>query len=204
MGQRLVIDIKKDGRTLGNCYYHWEGFTLSALNRAKSIIDNYNKYLTKVDDNMLLLIRLFQEQNIDAKDRLKVACIEKNSKELLKKNYPSLDICGNSEEDETIGRIAVSEADMQNNLDNGEGFLTIDFDNNTIILDKLFSYWDIDEYCEVNGCKEEDLDIDICPRELNLGNLKFNQIEDATTFVSQNSWGWYDYFRDDIIVTVIE
>jgi len=38
MGQRLNIEIESAGKTLANCYYHWSGYTRSALELTKVII----------------------------------------------------------------------------------------------------------------------------------------------------------------------
>ena len=39
MGQRLVISVEKDERKLCNIYYHWSGYTYSALYETQKVID---------------------------------------------------------------------------------------------------------------------------------------------------------------------
>lgn len=34
MGQRLNIEVIKNGKVVGNCYYHWSAYTLSSLEEA--------------------------------------------------------------------------------------------------------------------------------------------------------------------------
>ena len=38
MGQRLIIQIKENGRIESNCYYHWSGFTTKALPLIKATL----------------------------------------------------------------------------------------------------------------------------------------------------------------------
>ena len=40
MGQRLVIDIRDNEKVLANAYYHWSGYTGSAIELTNQILDN--------------------------------------------------------------------------------------------------------------------------------------------------------------------
>lgn len=40
MGQRLVMSIKKDGESLAAVYFHWSGYTISALQEAKEFVES--------------------------------------------------------------------------------------------------------------------------------------------------------------------
>ncbi len=44
MGQRLVINIMDNDKILANAYYHWSGYTSSALNITSKCIDYYKNY----------------------------------------------------------------------------------------------------------------------------------------------------------------
>lgn len=46
MGQRLNIEIVKDKKVLANCYYHWSGYSNSAVNLAIQIIERF-EYIRK-------------------------------------------------------------------------------------------------------------------------------------------------------------
>lgn len=43
MGERLNVEIFNKGLCLANAYYHWSGYTTSALNLTKNIIDNIKR-----------------------------------------------------------------------------------------------------------------------------------------------------------------
>lgn len=38
MGQRLNLSINKNGKVLANCYYHWSGYTNSAMRKAQQAL----------------------------------------------------------------------------------------------------------------------------------------------------------------------
>lgn len=38
MGQRLNLSINKNGKVLANCYYHWSGYTNSAMQKAQQAL----------------------------------------------------------------------------------------------------------------------------------------------------------------------
>lgn len=67
MGQRLNIEIKKKDKVLANCYYHWSGFSNSAVNLALDIIKNFeyiDKFETKDPTNnkdLLFAIKLLEK-----------------------------------------------------------------------------------------------------------------------------------------------
>lgn len=42
MGQRLNIEIVKNGEVLANSYYHWSGFSDCAVNLTEKIIKDYD------------------------------------------------------------------------------------------------------------------------------------------------------------------
>lgn len=39
MGQRLNLSINKNGKVLANCYYHWSGYTNSAMEKARQALN---------------------------------------------------------------------------------------------------------------------------------------------------------------------
>lgn len=74
MGQRLNMEILKNGEVLANSYYHWSGFSNSAINLAIHIINNFDyvkKY--KVEEyiknqDLLFAIRLLEETGAGVED----------------------------------------------------------------------------------------------------------------------------------------
>ena len=74
MGQRLNIEIVKNGDILANSYYHWSGFSNSAVNLAIEIIKHF-EYIKKVkveqyikNQDLLFAIRLLEETSAGVED----------------------------------------------------------------------------------------------------------------------------------------
>lgn len=60
MGQRLNIEIHKDGQVLANAYYHWSGFTSSSLELLKAIVLEGIPTVGHPDNNILYAVWLLQ------------------------------------------------------------------------------------------------------------------------------------------------
>ena len=66
MGQRLNIEITKNGKVLANAYYHWSGFTDSAIELTTQILSGFEEVKKKVarqkssNKDLLFAIRLLE------------------------------------------------------------------------------------------------------------------------------------------------
>lgn len=58
MGQRLNIEIKKKGKRLANCYYHWSGYTGTSLKLIQEILSNIYNYKDVENDNRQAILLL--------------------------------------------------------------------------------------------------------------------------------------------------
>lgn len=58
MGQRLNIEIKKKGKRLANCYYHWSGYTRTSLKLIQEILSNMYDYKDVENDNRQAILLL--------------------------------------------------------------------------------------------------------------------------------------------------
>lgn len=62
MGQRLNLQIINETTNVGlNVYYHWSGYSDSALAIGKEFLDMYNKELFKDEDFMVRCVKLLKE-----------------------------------------------------------------------------------------------------------------------------------------------
>lgn len=62
MGQRLNLQIINETTNVGlNVYYHWSGYSASALAIGKEFLDMYNKELFKDEDFMVRCAKLLKE-----------------------------------------------------------------------------------------------------------------------------------------------
>lgn len=67
MGQRLNIEIWNNGQVLANVYYHWSGYTSSALALTRKVVDGINK--TVCDDDRLRAVWLLQNTGAGLEER---------------------------------------------------------------------------------------------------------------------------------------
>lgn len=154
MGQRLVIDINKEGETIANVYYHWDGYTQSSFERIADLRDmifardHEISYFMRSDIKDLLHDnvpgpRLFNAKALagtdDVIERLIIGLqatgggfgadtLEKHRAD-IQKLYPNLVI--NDKADRNNGLIEIFPDGVDLNRRYGEEFATIDLDDNT-------------------------------------------------------------------------
>lgn len=93
MGQRLNIEILKNGKVLANSYYHWSAYSDSAINLAIMIIKGFDyikrnkceEYIENQD--LLFAIRLLEATGAGVTDIEKTRKLLKDSTKNLKLNY---------------------------------------------------------------------------------------------------------------------
>lgn len=140
MGQRLVITLKDSGKDLAKIYYHWSAYSVSAIQEAKSLLDNLDStgFFEAKDENQKIL-------SIIRAVEMNGGGLNQSSDELayLSKILP----------DETFktegysrnnGLVAFTEEGMEDLQGWSEGDLTIDFDSG-MVYNAVFSYLSEDE-----------------------------------------------------------
>lgn len=170
MGQRLNIEIEENDEVLANAYYHWSGYTSSALEITKIILNN----LLKVN---------YENRTINAVKLLETtgAKLTKNEityilKEIPEANKFSFEVATDRNE----GLIAISEEEKQETRDWGEARVTINLTNNTVNFQAICGY-DSEEEFEEAYEKKCDYpiyeDIDFC-------DISFDEFDKISGFVS--------------------
>ena len=187
MGQRLNIEIVKNRKTLANSYYHWSGYSSSAIEMVTSIIKNFN-YIKKYkvenvkDKDLLLAIRLLEITDAGMREDTineaikKVGLVDENInfKKCNGRNY---------------GIIEVEEKGMKENRYWEEGRVTIDIENEDINF-RVFNYITEEEvkeyYIEDNF---EDINIDF-------EHIKFEEIFNIKAFIDKACYNSQYYFKN--------
>lgn len=139
MGQRLNIEIDYDSTTLANAYYHWAGYTTSALELAKTICDNIKtlpiktKIVKTIKDNnqKLLAIELLESSgatlsNYEHNKALQIGYDAVYYPEKVNRNN---------------GLIAISEEGKEETRHWEEGRVVIDIKTNEVYFD---CHWIVD------------------------------------------------------------
>lgn len=189
MGQRLNIEIVKNGRVLANSYYHWSGFSNSAINLVIQIIQHYEyikkynveKYIKNQD--LLLAIRLLEEtgaglNNTDiARNILKDETMNLKLKECQGRNE---------------GIIGIIQEDIEETRAWEEGRVSIDIENKKIDFDVIEEYT-LEEL--KNDYDEEEMkELNIKKIDKNFKNISFEDIFELKAFIDKANYKKEYYF----------
>ena len=132
MGQRLNIEIHKNGEVLANCYYHWSAYTYSASNMAQAIVANYTnnkeklEKFTDVEKAVFLFLSIGTGAGLDSADydefktdrsELKVKATDRNN-----------------------GIISITEEGIEGTRNLQEGGVDIDIGTEEVNFDVIFGY----------------------------------------------------------------
>lgn len=152
MGQRLVITIHAFNEDIAKISYHWSAYTTSALQEAKDLIDNVSWFNTTSKDELILCIIRQLEKcggGVSIRDR-----------EAFKKKYPNETF--EDDVNRNCGLIAITENGMKELERWSEGGLTIDFDEEKIYNEVMFTYESDEEFKQGRadaGYEDDDIDV---------------------------------------------
>lgn len=188
MGQRLNIEIVKNGKVLANSYYHWSGYSNSAVNMVVQIIQEYEyikkykveKYIKNQD--LLLAIRLLEETGAGLNDIDMTRNILKDETMNLK-----LKKCQGRDE----GIIGITQKDIEETRYWEEGRISIDIEN------KKIDFGVINEYTEeeLNYDYDEEIkELNIKKIDINFKNISFEDIFELKTFIDKANYKEEYYF----------
>lgn len=126
MGQRLNIEITNNGEVLANAYYHWSGFTNSALDLTDTILNNIDEIQS---DNVIdRAIHLLESTNAQLTQKERAYAVETLGLTNLATSNNKTPI------DRNDGLIAVSESGMKETRDWEEARVTLDLSEKTIYM----------------------------------------------------------------------
>lgn len=188
MGQRLNIEIVKNGKVLANSYYHWSGYSNSAVNMVVQIIQEYEyikkykveKYIKNQD--LLLAIRLLEETGAGLNDIDMTRNILKDETMNLK-----LKKCQGRDE----GIIGITQKDIEETRYWEEGRVSIDIEN------KKIDFGVINEYTEeeLNYDYDEEIkELNIKKIDINFKNISFEDIFELKAFIDKANYKEEYYF----------
>lgn len=160
MGQRLVVTINFQGQDLAKIYYHWSGYTYSALLETKKIIDCIYNHKDETEEEMLLRLIHFCENNgggITGNRGL-------NEFQYIQNLYPNEEFKSKGI-DRNDGLIALSEKGMADLQSWSEGDVYINIDEDQVNFCVYSGYESLDEYIEDRKSWDDEFD------ETELGNI---------------------------------
>lgn len=189
MGQRLNIEIVKNGKILANSYYHWDGYSDCSINHAVKIIQDFN-YIKRCkvesyieNQDLLFAIRLLEDTGAG------FDYIEKSRKFLKDStNHLKLAKCVGRNE----GIIAIEEKDIEETRRWEEGRLTIDIEKKTVNFNVLHKY--TKEQLKESFDEDEIKELKIKEINMNFENVPFEEIFDLKAFIDKANYSEQYYF----------
>lgn len=161
MGQRLNIEIIKNGEPLANSYYHWSAYTSSSLELAKKIIENKDKIQHQND--VIRAVRLLEVTG---------ALLTTDEIEEAKK------LADNEEFGAAVNRsdglIAITSKGMESTRTWEEGRVEIDMGEETVNFNVVSFYNTKKEYMEYCDASEEDYN-ELPVKTMGLDAIPFDQ-----------------------------
>lgn len=189
MGQRLNLEIIKDEKTIANGYYHWSGFTDSALGRAKLVLNSLEK--TEGKSPLARAVMALRATGADFPDDEYQA-------------FKGMDVGGQifiapERVDRNLGLISVTENGIEETKKWGEQHILIDLDQKTLDVYEAFWGCDPDTYKEDMGKDFKDLpelDFELC-------ELPFDQFDKMMKVISSSPVHDWKY-EDDRVISFVE
>ena len=186
MGQRLNIEIMKNGETIANCYYHWSAYTTSALATAIMVISNYEELLKQDLPDEVLAVKMFENCYSYlplSKNEHSYAGLSEESYKYMTEKYPGYEFRQST--DRNAGIIGVTDEDIEETRKYEEGTLYIYLDNKIIDNSGLIWEQEIEEYEEEY---EVTVDVDkskVIPYD-NLSTIPFDKAEKTLSDIFNN------------------
>ena len=193
MGQRLVVEIQKDGRTIAGIYYHWSAYTMSALYTVKDIVNCLTDKENRIKDLRLRLIRFVENEGgcIDGG-------IDSDEYKSISEMYPNEKFVEHGSRNH--GLIALTEDGINAIRDWSEGTIYINLDTKEITNWVIFNYQNIDDY---NDFMQENKTLeDIEELNINIIDIRF---EDLKYVIDKlDNFGGYLFRNGNEIYQLIE
>lgn len=162
MGQRLNLEIKKGEECLANSYYHWSGYTFSAIELTNIVLDTTNKVEIEYKNDKEYAIKLLLATGAGLDSDAMIA-----AKEFMEVN-DSLEAI-----DRNDGIIGITEKSIQETRDWEEARVEIDIENKTVKFDAVFSV-DTDELKEDYDFTDEQIKY-LAQPVTDIANIPFNE-----------------------------
>ena len=150
MGQRLVISIEKEKRTLCSIYYHWSGYTGSALEETRKVINCIYNKKDETDKEMLLRLIHF----IESEGGCIRGCIEE--RDYIQSLYPNETFSNDGGRNN--GLIALSEEGIRDLKSWSEGDVFIQLDDDMVDFCVYSGYESLEEYIEERKSWDDEFD----------------------------------------------
>ena len=175
MGQRLVITVRKEQKDIAKIYFHWSGYSESALEETRSLLKDIDTNEEDIKKLQLNIIRACESMGggIDGG-------AESEEFSYVCNMFPNVSF--KEDPNRNCGLVALSENDMEKIQLWSNGNIVIDLDYNRIYNSVFHEYHSLEEYeaytdksADEVYCYESDIDI---------ADFRMEYIDEVIDFIS--------------------
>lgn len=171
MGFRLNVEITANGKVLANAYYHWSGYTMTALEITQAVLDNLSQ--ASYQDDVINAVKLLETTE---------AALPEEEKDYLQKNVSGADkVSFKDAVNRNKGLIAVSQKGIDETRLWEDDRVTIDIQLQTINFQAVAQYDSKKEY--VNARKEKGLSPFCKYIDIDFTKIPFDKFEEVKNFI---------------------
>lgn len=192
MGQRLNIEFYVNNKAIVNCYYHWSGFSDSAMLHTRELIHHLQDYdfsNMPEDEVKFIVIRALEDFG---------ARLGKNDIEEARNIYPERKF-SNDDIDRNEGLIGITKESMDETRDWEEARVNIFLTRKRFEIEGIFYYSDeegIKDYCD------QDNDIETFKQNLfkiPTEEIEFERVDEIENYVNNMNYIEYDKANNEFV-----
>ena len=174
MGQRLVITVRKEQEDIAKIYFHWSGYSVSALEETRSLLEDIDTNEEDIKKLQLNIIRACESMGggIDGgagSEEFSYVC----------NIFPNVNF--KEDPNRNCGLVALSENDMEKIQLWSNGNIVIDLDYNRIYNSVLHEYHSLEEYEAETGQSADE--VYCCESDIDITDFRMEYIDEVIDFI---------------------
>mgnify|MGYP003470478795 FL=1 len=174
MGQRLVITVRKEQEKKEKIYFHWSGYSVSALEETRSLLKDIDTKEENIKKLQLNIIRACESMGggIDGgagSEEFSYVC----------NIFPNVSF--KEDPNRNCGLVALSENDMEKIQLWSNGNIVIDLDYNRIYNSVLHEYHSLEEYEAETGQSADE--VYCCESDIDITDFRMEYIDEVIDFI---------------------
>ena len=174
MGQRLVITVRKEQEDIAKIYFHWSGYSVSALEETRSLLKDIDTKEENIKKLQLNIIRACESMGggIDG---------GAGSEEFSYVCNIFQNVSFKEDPNRNCGLVALSENDMEKIQLWSNGNIVIDLDYNRIYNSVLHEYHSLEEYEAETGQSADE--VYCCESDIDITDFRIEYIDEVIDFI---------------------
>lgn len=193
MGQRLNIEFIVKDETIVNCYYHWSGFSDSAMRHTKELIHHLQDYdFSNLPEEEIKFIVIRALEDFGAR-------LEERDIEEARKLYPERKF-SNEGIDRNEGLIGITKQSMDNTRGWEEARVNIDLTDRCFDIEGIFYYSDEKEIKDFYDHTDEEVeDFKKNLFKIPTERIGFERVDEIEDYVNNMNYIEYDKANDEFV-----